>query len=376
MFAVALAALTFVSCSKDEAGENTGSKEMTTVAIHLQDGMQTPSRASGPSISNNTTISITSGKLYFTTNAGVITKSMNLVNGGGSTAENIDVTITTAQTIQQVPANSDKVYIVGNITGLPVAGNISTVLNGLRTINSQYDATGKGVANVTMYGTSNLDKTVPTNYTATVQVKPISARIEIAKFTAGGIVTQYRVDGIFLNNYYAKSKTSGVMSGTASPANDYVSNGTETDSQNPAIYIGNSTQYPTADAGITYDYNATGIGTFTSATKVYAPSSGSAWVYNLLAPTDGTQFPHIEIVMSNFNSNAGLLAKQYITVTGFADATTGQPIASFEAGKIYKIANFEFDETDLVVGPAIGRVTAQVTVSLAQWKEVNVNPIN
>lgn len=372
--AVALAALAFASCKKDNAVENKDNSDMTSVTLTLKDGMAT--RAQGPSIADQTVVSLTGGKLYFVDGTGSITKAMTIVTAGGTTATNFDVTVAGAQTINNVPSTTTEVYVVGNIAGLPVAGSITAVQNTLTTINAQYDAVAKGVANVTLFGKQTMTQVTPVLYTATVLVKPITSRIEIAKFTqTGSLITQYRVDGIFIHNNYAKSKLSGVMSNTVTPANDLLKYGPEANPQIPTIYVGGSTQFPAADAGIYYDYSAAGIGTFTAATQEYTPAAGTVWAYNLLAPTDGTAFPNIEIMLTDFNASAGLLAKQYITVTGFEDvAVPGTPL-TFDAGKIYKIQNFTFDESNLKTGPAISSVTAQVTVTLAKWDEQLVNPI-
>lgn len=372
------AVLTLASCSKDENTNSTEKVEEQTVVMTIKRGDIT--RAEGANVGNGTSIAFASGKLYFTDANGIITKVLDVVTSGGSNTSQIDVMATGAQTIPGVPSNTRKVYIVGNVgSGLPTSpgGNISAVKDMLITIGSQYDAAG-AVANAALYGQDEAMVTSGSPYTAAVTVNPIAARIEIDKFTGtstvAGALTAYQVDGIFVNNYYSKIKLQGAKSGAASPADDLVYNGTEADGQNPAIYLAGSTAYPAEDNGKYYDFAAAGIGS--AAGLVYTPSTGATWSYNLLAPAEGA-VPHIVIRFSGFGAGDLHEGKiRYITVTGFEDVNDlGTPLA-LQAGKIYRIKNFRFDETDLDTDPEVTTVTAQVTVTLAQWDEIDVNPIH
>jgi len=372
------AVLTLASCSREDSNDSPVKGEEKTVVMTINRG-EAGTRAEGANVGNGTSIAFSSGKLYFTETSGVITKVMDVVTSGSTTATQINVMITGAQTITGVPSNTRKVYIVGNVSGLPAStgGNISAVKDLLVTMSSQYDASG-AVTNVALYGQDEAMNVSGTPYTATVNVKPIAARIEIDKFTGSsvttGALTAYKVDGIFINNYYNKIKFQGIKSGTASPADDLILNGTEANGQTPAIYLAGSTAYPTASNGTYYDFSAAGIGT--AASLVYTPSSGATWSYNLLAPT-ASAVPHIVIRFSGFGTGDLHEGKiRYITVTGFQDASTSTTITTFEAGKIYRIKNFTFNETDLDTEPEISSVVAQVTVTLAQWDEIEVNPIH
>ena len=371
------AVLTLASCSREDSSNSPEKADEKTVVMTIDRGELT--RAAGANVGDGAAIAFSSGKLYFTEATGVITKVLNVVTTGATDGTQINVMISTAQTIPGVPSNSRKVYIVGNVAGLPTStgANISTVKDKLITMSSQYDASG-AVTNVGLYGQDEAMVTSGSPYTAAVTIKPIAARIEIDKFTGSsltvGALTAYKVDGIFINNYYNKIKFQGTKSGTTTPADDLILNGTEANGQSPLIYKEGSSAYPTASNGTYFNYNAAGIGTATG--LVYKPTTAATWSYNLLAPTSSA-VPHIIIRFSGFGASDMHAGKiRYITVTGFEDVNAAGVPLTFEAGKIYRIKNFTFNETDLDTEPEITSVVAQVTVSMTPWDEIEVNPIH
>lgn len=378
-------AATLASCSNDNDATKGGDDEMGTVQITILDGGRLAGRAEGTELANGAAITFNSGKMYFYATTGTITKVVDMVTAPGpgqiSTAAGL-------KNITDVPSNSSSVLIVGNVPAtltLPTAGNINGVKTLLTTIHDQHPAVVDGSAtNVGLYGEATLAGTNPK--TAAITVAPIAARVEIHKFTqTGAVLTAYRIDGLFLTNYYGKLTLAGTKSTQAAggiyDANWVVKN--HVDNANPpAVYTSGTTEYNlTGDQNKTYDYAAAGLGTYTPASKVYAPTTaGNVWAYNVPTVAAGADnmFPHIVIRIGGITPT-GIVSDdnlQYITVTGFKDAITGTPIASFEPGKIYKIKDFSFDHTDLDDIPQVTKVNANVTVTLATWSEVNVNPIH
>lgn len=368
--AVALAtAVGLSACSKEE-NKQQDNGETKTVIINISDGAKT--RMGGAPSGTTGTVTFSSGTIYFADNQNVITKTVSTGAITSATANFV---------IEDVPSQSHKVYVVGNVGGLPVNGKIDQILNYGVLVNTQMGA-DNDVSVVALYGAEELDKSVSTHYTANVDVNPIAGRIEIAQFTANiPSVTDYKVDGIFVNNYYNKIKLSGVITGDSE---DLKVNGTEIDTENPTIYVAPSASYPADVKGYVYDFDKdNGLGVYNNTTKVYRQPKNSnnedvIWAYNLLAPTgSGTAFPRIIIRFAGITGVQGVKPTEYkyITVKGFKDGS-GTTIENFEAGKIYTITNFTFTENDLEIRPEMETVDATVTVSLAEWSRETVNPIH
>lgn len=375
IFASALAAVTMLaSCSKENhEGTPAVNGETTKVVLKVQDGMAV--RAAGPAVSGHT-IKFTSGTIYFTDVQGDILHVFP--TEGLNTA--------TDQVFEEISIKSTQVYIVGNEAGLPVAGNISAVLTKVTAVKDQYDATAKGLDQVTLYGDGTLSATGRKDddgndiYEAEVKVNPIASRIEFAQLTAkatdeaGAPVDAditYQVEGIFINNFYNSILVPGVLS---SDNNALVFADKSTD------FEAGSNKYAANLNSIIYDYDTAGIGALTD--NVYAPATADAWVYNVLAPTNGVEFPRIVIALTvteiegktggDYDYDA-LGEKRYIVIKGFKE--NGVQLTTFNAGYIYKIENLDFDvATDLVITPE-GGVTAEVSVTLAKWEEKVVEPI-
>lgn len=385
VLAVATAAIvSFASCSNENEvlGSGNGNAEETTRVILNVQQPGTGTRAEGNSVTAHT-VAFTNGYVYFVDGAGTITDVFTIVTGTPD-VENREVNITAgAVSFDVVSGKSQHVYIFGNVPAFThgVGDNISDVLSENITINSQTNSvTASNVSKVTLYGKTNyaIDHSV-TPSLAEVTVAPIGSRIEIKEFKAVKVddstptsITTYRIDGIFMNNFYNKSNANGTKTTTG----DLIYYSKEENAQAPQYFVSGAGLYSAANLGITYNADeASGIGTYDAGTKVYAPStSGNVWAYNLLAPAQG-EFPHIVVRLSNLNTEivAGNQLR-WMTVTNFINKADDSNITTFEPGKIYKIESFEFNETNLEVSPEMNTTSALVTVTLATWEEVSVKP--
>jgi hypothetical protein len=376
LLAVAIAAVTFASCSKEEGADNNKAGELARVTINME---QPGTRATGATQAAQA-VSFTSGYVYFVDNDSKITNIFRLVSGT-PTPDTNEIKIGTSMTFDEVSGNSQHVYIFGNIPAqtAAVGANISTVANAAVNVKTQTDDVDDSTLdNYYLFGkTATPINHNGANSTASVTVKPIGSRIEIGELKAVDKagqtenVTAFRVDGIFINNTYKQITLAGAKTATAA---DFFYNGKEADGQSPVNFITNGTHYPTADQGYLYNANET-AGIATSASNVAKPASG-VWAYNVFAPTAG-EFPHVVIRVSNIAGVTAIPASEirWMTITKFLKTGDSSEITSFEPGKIYKITSLEFNAYDhLDVSPEMKTVTAVVTVSVPDWSLETVKP--
>lgn len=373
IFAALFAAAIFTTaCSKEDIGYNGKDGETRRVVLDVQRTVE--SRGVGAPAGTQK-VQFADGYVVFADGSNIATDVFTIVSGTPS-ADPADREITMAEGIisfEEVSAQSRNIYILGNagaLTITPETTNMETLVATLATAKSQTNAvSGSNLTAVNLYGkTASINHAVAPS-TAAITVAPISSRIEIAKFTAGGTISGYKVEFIGINNFYHTSTLSGDLNKSA--LND------------DKIYLGKDDAdkftadgipaYATADAGYFYDENiAGGLGTLSG--NVLADASGS-WAYNLFAPVGG-EFPHIVIRVSGVTGVTGLDASdiRYMTVTRFVNTSDDSQIAAFAPGKIYHIENIIFDETNLAVNPEMKTVTAAVTVTIPEWEPITVTP--
>lgn len=352
----------FANCSSnddDPKEEPNGEK-----SVYLRMLQKSGERGTSEPVPDNTEVIFNQGTLYFVAVDGQITKQMSITTNQ-SDDNNINMTeIKAGYEVKNIPGHTKYVHIVGNHDGLPVnPKNISSVIQNTNvTVQMQKGAAG-GIEKATLYNTSSAELVLVSanKYKATVELSPHASRIEIADVTAEGDVTEYQLDGIFINNYYQQVQ----VDRTTSQA-DLKDNGSE-----PNNYIGDQDPYPSTLP--LYDYNVDGIGTFNS--NVVKPDpAGHVWAYNVLA---GSPAPRIILRLNKIKINGQLLnGVRFVTIKGFIDNSTSQLITTFEPGKIYTIAagDLKFDENDLTTIPEVGTIDVEVKVTLISWRTKPVTP--
>lgn len=365
---LALVAITlslgFSSCSNNDnpdEGNSTGNK---SVFLKISGG-KISTYAEGTPATNGATVGFSSGDIYFVNASGAILVHYTLSSAQTNLATgNIDLEdITAGQLISNLPGQVAAIHVFGNASGLPTTGNISTVKATLKNVTTQGT-----LASVNLYGTtSTLTPVSGNDYTASINLKPTVARIELKDITSSGTITGFRVDGIFIDNYYYQAAVDGTV-----VVGNLVNNISDA-----TLFLDNSTVYTTARKTFVYDYFTSGI---TASSKVATPASGSnVWGYNLFANTAGSgsfAIPRIVIRLSNITTNdlSTYTNPQFITVKGLKQGSTS--LTSIDAGKVYNIGTgaLTFKESDLTPAPNMGAIDVTVTVTLAQWTVVSVTP--
>lgn len=346
-------------CSNNDDLENEPDGEKNVYLKMEQSSIQ---KAADP-VPDDTEVVFNKGVIYFVTTDGQITKQMTITSDV-SDDNNINMTdIKAGYEVKNIAAHTKYVHIVGNHDGLPASPkNISVVTSTNVTVQMQKDDLG-GISKATLYNSSASELILESGnkYKATVELMPHASRIELADVTAEGDITEFQLDGIFVNNYFMQVQVDRTTS-----QGDLIDNASD-----PDKYIGDQDPYPSTLP--LYDYSTSGIGIYNN--KVVKPDAGNkVWAYNVLA---GNPAPRIILRLSGVKVNGqSLNGDRFITIKGFKDDATGQPITVFEPGKIYTIAagKLKFNENDLSAIPEVGTIDVEVKVTLIKWKTKPVTP--
>lgn len=355
--------LGFSSCSNDEDGGITGdNSKPKSVFLKIEQGPATYSESSV--VGDQTEVNFSSGELFFTNGAGEILKHYT-ISSADTDAGNISMTdVKSGVSLKNLPGAISNVHVVGNVpSGVTLAktGNISVVKNTVLGVAEQSD-----INKVNLYGTSALvDKGTTSSeknneYTATINLAPTVARIELTEITGGGDIQSFKVAGVFTDNFYKEASMEGKTAAAA-----LIDNGADAD-----IFKIPSTVYDVFANNTIYDWYTTGL---LAVNKVAKPGSG-VWSYNVFAETTGTAVPRIVIRLENVVTTQGDQGTQFITIKGMKD-DSGK-LATIEAGKVYSISagKLLFDETDIAEKPNQNLIDVEVKVTLATWKVVDITP--
>lgn len=345
--------------------------------VTLKVASQSPAtRSEGASVAMRETVLFNSGWLLFVSAQNNVTKVMEITKTSTNTLNDSQVDIslltqTDGVDIQDVPGYSQSVYVIGNLSSgggitTPAVGvSMAALKQNLIDFSSQGD-----INNVTLFG-GDLIKAENSKHVARFSLAPIVARIEIAKIssTNSSDITSFKIDGIFINNYYGQITLDGSAPSVA------IKNA------QTSAFVEGSAAYPIMHKGILFDYKSApgqSLGT-ASAADAYVPQTGEAWVYNLLAPQTTTQpalsAPHIVIAISDIQTNNGVdyNGTWYMTITNLV--YNKSKITHLEPGKVYSIQHINFSHTNIQPEPEMKTMAVDVEVSLVEWDILDTDVI-
>lgn len=367
----------FSACSKGDEyrGEN---EDGRSVSLKLRQEVtdQIVGRAVGPHIDANKTVVFNTGYIYFTSASGEITRTITIESGDAIYANNkVGIETLTADgiVVENIHARSTEVHIVGNLTVAGTPANISEIMATKISVESQYDATDRGVDKVALYGVGDITPErgelagKAYDFKAELKINPINSRLEIGKFTAGGDIKSYTVEGIFINNYYSEMNFDR-------RATTVVDNG-----EDLANYMLNAGSYIDALQGVVFDYDATnGVGEKDGSTT-WADSQKdidkAVWGYNFLVanPVVNPQIAiRIKDVVMNDNDTETYKGTQFISIRKFHTATNSNKELTMASGNVYRIADLQFDEGDLRPKPFEDAKTVLVEATLMEWASTDI----
>lgn len=354
--------LAFSACSKDEYATE---EATSTKTLFLKIGKASSKAIEQPLEDGSSTNSFTTGYMYFGNRAGAVLKRYIIhadpttdLEAGVINLEDIQNGIT----IDNAPAGLSDIFIFGNLEHLSPPGSISEAKNKPVSLSLQRPNMYRS-----SYGASGLTHIADNRYTCHISIRPLIAIIELPDMTAtGSVITQFTLSGIYVDNYYQTQTAGGIVS-------DLVSHG-----QNASVFNPFNEQYPTSLHGVIFDYFS--IGGLISKNNIIKPSDNKVWSYYLFATFTGNiSIPRLVIKLENIQTSDGSVypAPQFITVRGFRDIETGQALKNFKAGYVYNIrpGALKFDETNLSPVPNAKLLDVDVSVSLSEWEDIDINPV-
>ena len=321
------------------------------------------------------------GDLYLVNSIGVVVRhfqitpisgaATNLAAGIINISEFVFDTATNTDVLTlnvNVPSNTTYVYIIGNTSGNSNTGRINSIIGENINIISQYNAW-----NVNLFGRT-IDRLVHTSgeyatngnriYRGEMYLAPTVARFEIAEIRGSGNIAEFRVAGIFMDNFVREARINGELitntlwTGGASSAGFALNGG-------GGSFVNNPTQTPTSGGTL---FDLPNLPNIPPSLGVRPQGSSVTWTdrhgvmrtrpllwsYQVFAPSSRTtttltaaQQPRIIIRLSDIKLIDGteITGYRYITVRDFVD--DGTVFSGIQAGEVYHIAAVVFDDTDL-----------------------------
>ncbi len=365
---VALAAMMFASCRKEQTG---GEEAVKPARLTIKIAGTPGTRLTEPPASTDPgTIQITGGHIFVISPTDEVTDSEPLqpaLAWGDSAPGQV--------LADDVPGDS-RIYIVCNIpAGSDVASQTSLanikVLEAAMT--SQTDYTTVALANVDGEPvlidvddsvTPDIDNQATVEATVTVQVNPLISRVELGKVTGGPKITSFTVAGVYVDDWYPNFTYGGLFGGT------------KYEQHQSTAFDGNA---------LKNEGSWIAIEDVPGTPPLYATPTtpGNVWAYNVAAGG----LPRLLIAIDNLkfmyddDDDSGTpdiemteTERVYLTVTGYE--VGGNSLPAFERGKIYSIGGgvsgdgIVFNPDDPGFTPNPEGVTLRVFVTVKEWELV------
>jgi hypothetical protein len=275
-----------------------------------------------------------------------------------------------------LPRTTRRVIIVGNNPGRdphPVTGSINGVRDPLIDVYHQWDAD-----DVNIYAESAIIYNSSTDgWSATLELYPTVARIQIGSLTAGEGLESFELKGIFIDNYFKRAHVHGGI-----PADN---NNLENErGEDPNKFNGTAphdnlfTWYSTAKTmvGDIITPAAPGSNNFSNPDKRPFDPKTIVWGYNVFAEREdatgaSNTTPRIILRLANVKLEDGTLENsgnddRFVTFSGFYSAVKGH-ISRFMAGDVYDFQNLAIERADLSPNPNKNPRVGQVLVDTQEW---------
>lgn len=353
-----------------------------------------------------------SGKLYFLNSAYTSIFQRQLTPAEVTTLANTSLTSTSgnAVTISGVPSSAKYLYFMANIK--TDVGQVFPAVEGSTSADARLrvDRLQGNAQNVPMSGLSPaFTQSSGNNYTVSVPISPIVARVELAQVTCQNVtvgspistdILSYKLSGVFINNVNQYVLLDGTPYLNA-PVNIVNQAGWPTDwasyfTDNPNFpyYAGGSPSAPsdwTANAfvdyctptiaGLSFYPDVTNGATVTPPVAVTKP----AWAYQVCpstVPTAGQttpvgDIPHIILKLTEvqYVNNPLGATTLYVVVTKYKNSVTNDNILEFKRGNVYRIDNLIFNQTQATNKPYDSNITVSCSVTVKPWVINSISPV-
>lgn len=353
-----------------------------------------------------------SGKLYFLNSAYTSIFQRQLTPSEVTSLANTTLTPTSGNTvtISGVPSSAQYLYFMANIK--TDVGQVFPAVEGTTSADARLrlDRLQGNAQNVPMSGLSAaFTQTTGNNYTATVEISPIVARIEVGQVTCQNVnvgtpistdIVSYKLSGVFINNVNQYVLLDGTpylnapvnIANQAGWATDYATYFTA--NPNFPYYAGGSPSAPsdwTANAFVDYCTPTTaGLIFFPETTNgaTIIPPVGvtkPAWAYQVCpstVPASGQttpvgDIPHIILKLTEvqYVNNPLGATTLYVVVSKYKNSLTNDNILAFKRGNVYRIDNLIFNQTQATNKPYDSNIAVTCNVTVKPWVINSINPV-
>lgn len=374
---ISIALIGLAGCTQEEDAGRTD--YVQDLIIKFENAGQPVTRAEEVAKGNTDHATFSSGYIFFLTGMESVKKCYRIAPlGTPSDPANNVISINdfwssasvAGYTFQNVSGEVQKVYIIGN---LPDAGNTTEAIVRSKTTLTELKkiavpiAAQSNIDDVTMDGIDDTLEPIDGDQTrkkASITLTPLCSRIEIAKLTAGGAVTDYKLQGIYVSHFYNEMPLNEISEPTKLKL--YALN----DGADYAVHTYMCDQATNSTLG---------LGNQTD--KVTTPATANhVWAYQFLPGSDADRTgPRIVVKLDGVASTIGSFApaqSYYLNIRGFKAKGDGNvdPM-KLQRGKVYKILNIAFDESDISDIPNPADINLTVTVSIENWVPETVEPV-
>lgn len=353
-----------------------------------------------------------SGKLYFLNSSMTSIFQRQLTPTEITTLANTSATATSGApvTISGVPSSAQYLYFMANIK--TDVGQVFPAVEGTTSADARLrlDRLQGNAQNVPMSGLSPaFTMTSSNNYTATVEISPIVARVEVGQVTCQNAIigspvstdiTSYKLSGVFINNVnqYVRLDATPYLN---APVNIVNQAGWSTDY---ATYFNNNVNFPhyaggspsapndwTANAYVDYCTPiSAGLSFYPDATNgatIVPPiaTPKPAWAYQVCpstVPASGQttpvgDIPHIILKLTEvqYVNNPLGPTTLYVVVSKYKDSVTNNNILEFKRGNVYRIDNLVFNQTQATGKPYDSNISVTCSVTVKPWVINSINPV-
>lgn len=406
---MAIMASSLFACNNQDITESEDVKGENAITLSVTQAPQ--GRSISDQKGNPEYAVIGSGKLYFIDGSGnsiyqreLTATEITALTNTSSTPGNKTVTIT------GVPNTATTLYFMANIrttaaSSYPMVSGTTSANARLRIDQLQADAThvpmsGLSTAFVAASGTNQ--------YTASVTLTPIVARVELGQITcqnqngAGqpattSDITAYKLSGVYMNNIRENVLLNGTPYLVGAPIDIKNQSSWATNwetyfmsfNTNFPYYVGGSPAGPadwTANAMVNYcTPTASGLTFYPDPTNGStntdpAVTPKKAWAYQVSPSTtvpvgSPADVPHMILKLTDVTYNDNPLGKTtlYVTVTKYKNSSN-DPVLEFKRGNVYRIENLIFTHNEATNQPYEKNITVTATVSVAPWLVNTINP--
>lgn len=333
-FAVALAALTMFSCSKEDIENPDAVSRVLTVKIANPASSSKAVEAPGSDAAG--TITLENG-VIFTLNGEAVANAYAL--------NAADVQTATGQAIPDKVTSATTVFIVANIPAATVAEwtTVATrpaTLTAIKAARFAISADNGNTYTKATLSNTGAQAVAPVvtgdNAKASVELSPVYSRLELPQVEGEGTIESFSVTGVYVDDFYTQYTVGGSFDGTIN-----------------SMGINSPTAWPTEGKD---------EGTWASVAKVATAGGSNVWAYNL----PSGNLPRLVIKLENVVVSGGvaLTGTWYLTVKTY----TGVDNNIFSRGNIYNITGgIKFDQTHIGPTPNPTENDLSVAVTIKQW---------